>query len=56
MHVCSWERWTEKGARKRPQSVCCVVGETTYWPMEIAVFEILFNQDRRLESTCVSRL
>jgi len=35
MLVCSrpLERWTEKAARKRPQSVCCVVGETTYMPM-----------------------
>ena len=48
------ERWTEKEARKRPQSVGCVAGETTYLPMEMVVFEILINQDRRLESTCVS--
>ena len=30
------ERWTEKEARKRPQSVGFVVGETTYLPMETA--------------------
>ena len=32
-----WERWTEKEARKRPQSVWCVAGETTYLPMEMAM-------------------
>jgi hypothetical protein len=44
------ERWTEKEARKRPQSVWCVAGETTYLPMEMAMFEILINQGEcRLE-------
>jgi hypothetical protein len=32
----SRERWTEKEARKRPQSVWCVAGKTTYLPMEMA--------------------
>lgn len=52
----SWpvERWTVKDAQKRPEPVGCVAGETTYLPMEIAVFEIWFIQDRRLELTCVS--
>ena len=45
-----WARRTEKEARKRPQSVGCVAGETTYLPMEIAWFGILFNQVRRLGS------
>lgn len=49
-----WERWTEKDARKCPQSVWCVVGETTYLPVEIAVFEIWFSQERRPKSICVS--
>jgi hypothetical protein len=43
-------RWTEKDARKRPQSVGCVAGETTYLPMEIAFFGMLFSQDCRLDS------
>jgi len=41
------ERWTEQEARKRPQSVGCVVGETTYLPMETALLEIVFNQNCR---------
>ena len=44
-----WDRWTENEARKkRPQSVGCVEGETTYLPMEMAVCEIGCNQGRRL--------
>ncbi len=34
------DRWTEKEARKRPQSVGCVEGETTNLPMEMPIFEI----------------
>ena len=30
----------QKEARKRPQSVGCVAGETTYLPMEIVDFKI----------------
>lgn len=45
-----WERWTANEARKRPQSVGCVAGETTYLPMVMAVFEIVINQERRRES------
>ena len=49
-----WERWTEKEARKRPQAVGWVVGETTYLPMEMAVCEMGNIQDRRLEMAGVS--
>ena len=44
-----WDLWTEKEARKRPQWVWCVEGETTYLPMKMAVFEIWIIQDRRPE-------
>lgn len=42
-----WARWTAKEARKRPQSVGCVAGETTYLPMEMAVFGMRSIQQRR---------
>lgn len=41
------KRWIEKEARKRPQSVVCVAGETTNLPMEMAMEGIYFNRDRR---------
>jgi hypothetical protein len=41
-------RQTEKEARKRPQSVGCVAGETTYLPMGMVLFEIFFSQYCRL--------
>lgn len=37
-------RLIAKAALKRPHSVACVVGETTYSPMEMALFRILFDQ------------
>ena len=46
---------TENEARKRPQSVGCVAGETTYWPMEMAVLEIGCIQGKRKPGPgCVS--
>ena len=41
------ERRTEQELRERLQSVVCVVGETTYLPVEKAWLEIVFNQNRR---------
>jgi len=37
-------RLIAKAALKRPQSVGCVAGETTYLPMGMALFGILFDQ------------
>lgn len=39
-----WAWRTEKEARKRPQSVGSVAGETTYWPMEMVLCEMVFSQ------------
>ena len=37
-------RWNRNEARKRPQPVGWIVGETTYSPMGMAWFEMVFSQ------------